>query len=95
MNSPRLKVLHFTTTVGGGGAEQMLCNVVEAMNRKGIQSVVVSTTSSDGDNSLYLAGLAAHVLSGPSPSSYSQKRVDEPIHASSVAGRMVCAKGAP
>ncbi|MEM7013603.1 MAG: glycosyltransferase, partial [Verrucomicrobiota bacterium] len=33
-------------------AEQMLCNVVEAMNRKGIQSVVVSTTSSDGDNSL-------------------------------------------
>lgn len=52
MHSPRLKVLHFTTTVGGGGAEQMLCNVVEAMNRKGIRSVVVSTTSSDGDNSV-------------------------------------------
>jgi glycosyltransferase involved in cell wall biosynthesis len=52
MHAPRLKVLHFTTTVGGGGAEQMLCNVVEAMARKGIQSVVVSTTSSVGDNSL-------------------------------------------
>lgn len=52
MHSPRLKVLHFTTTVGGGGAEQMLCNVVEEMGRRGVQSVVVSTTSSDGDNSV-------------------------------------------
>ncbi len=47
-----MKILHFTTTVGGGGAETMLCNIVEQMAANGVESVVVSTTSSIGDNSL-------------------------------------------
>lgn len=47
-----MKILHFTTTMGGGGAETMLCNVVENMLTSGVDSVVVSTTNSEGDNSL-------------------------------------------
>tara|TARA_R110002096_G_scaffold371455_15_gene564923 strand:+ start:8418 stop:9560 length:1143 start_codon:yes stop_codon:yes gene_type:complete len=47
-----MKVLHFTTTVGGGGAETMLCNVTEQLSSLGAENVVVSTTSSIGDNSL-------------------------------------------
>ncbi len=39
-----MKVLHFTTTVGRGGAEMMLANLVEAHDRLGIENVVVSTT---------------------------------------------------
>lgn len=47
-----MKVLHFTTTVGGGGAENMLCNLVEKLAERGVSNIVVSTTSSLDDNSL-------------------------------------------
>ena len=49
---PPLKVLHFITTVGGGGAETMLCNAVEEMTRNGVENIVVSTTSSSDEFSL-------------------------------------------
>ncbi len=49
---PPLKVLHFITTVGGGGAETMLCNAIEEMRRSGVENIVVSTTSSSDEFSL-------------------------------------------
>jgi len=55
MNTPSapapLKILHFTTTVGGGGAETMLCNVVEEHRARGIESVVVTTSDKEGHRS--------------------------------------------
>jgi len=46
-----LKIFQFITTLGGGGAETMLCNLNAALAARGVETGVVATTVSGCDHS--------------------------------------------
>jgi glycosyltransferase involved in cell wall biosynthesis len=45
-----MKILHFTTHLSGGGAEMMLCNLVEHLRSTGVEQVVVCLSNRQPDS---------------------------------------------
>ncbi len=61
-------VLHFIPAIGGGGAEAMLCNLVEAMDRQRWRSIVVTLNAKSwpqAEQRLRQAGAEIHDLDAP------------------------------
>jgi glycosyltransferase involved in cell wall biosynthesis len=57
-----MKILHFTTHLSGGGAEMMLCNLVEHLKHTGMEQVVVCLSNKNPDSTATRIQKAANLV---------------------------------